>query len=112
MSDQAAALDWTCGRCEVTASWMPGTERPELPAAWVEQEGEVYCLACRRELAGEAGLAGVSEDVPPAKRQQLRTVARVEFEVSRDPERADGHIAKACRTSIPAVRKARARLGA
>jgi len=37
--------------------------------------------------------------------------ARIDFEVRRDPARANGKIAQACRTSIPAVRKSRERLG-
>jgi hypothetical protein len=35
----------------------------------------------------------------------------VEFEVLRDPDRNNGQIARACRTSVPAVLKARKRLG-
>jgi hypothetical protein len=36
----------------------------------------------------------------------------VEFEVLRAPDRTNGSIAKACRSSIPAVAAARQRLGA
>ena len=39
------------------------------------------------------------------------TTALIEFEVKRDPNRGNGEIAKACRSSIPAVAKARKRLG-
>jgi hypothetical protein len=104
-------LEWTCERCEVTASWMPGVERPELPATWIEEDGRTYCLGCRRELAGEAALLRAQADASPKDRQQLHARARLEFEVARDPDRADGQIAQACHSSIPAVRKARARLG-
>jgi hypothetical protein len=90
---------------------MPEVKRPRLPDDWVEQDGLLYCLACRRELAGEAGLAAASEDLPTDRRLQLKLHARVEFEVLRDPARPNTRIAKACRTSIPAVRKARERLG-
>jgi hypothetical protein len=62
-------------------------------------------------MAGEAGLEGIDEDTPNEKRLQLRSQARIEFEISRDPGRPDNQIAKACRTSTVAVRKARARLG-
>lgn len=111
MTQQAPALDWTCERCEVTASWMAGAAHPVLPSGWV-QEGELfYCLGCRRERAGDAALDGIPEDAPVDERQKVRHRARVEFEIRRDPERPDNKIAKACRTSTPAVRKARERLG-
>jgi uncharacterized Zn finger protein (UPF0148 family) len=82
-----------------------------MPSTWVREDGELYCLSCRRDMAGEAGLAGVDEDAPSQRRQQIRSQARVEFEVKRDPERADNMIAKACGTSTVAVRRARDRLG-
>ena len=110
MTDQVATLEWTCERCKVTASWMSTVEHPELPATWIEEEGGTYCLTCRRERAGEAGLLKAPVDASTKDRQQLRSAARLDFEVARDPNRADGRIAQACRTSIPAVRKARARL--
>jgi hypothetical protein len=62
-------------------------------------------------MAGDAGLEGVDEDAPNEKRLQIRSYARIEFEIKRDPERQDNQIAKACGTSTVAVRKARARLG-
>jgi hypothetical protein len=108
---EAATSTWTCARCEVTVSFSPEVERPRLPSTWVKEEGELYCLSCRREMAGEAGLVGVDEDAPSQRRQQIRSQARVEFEIKRDPERADNRIAKACGTSTVAVRKARGRLG-
>ena len=52
------AVDWTCARCQVTVSWMAEVERPKLPATWIMEDDEIYCLACRRERAGEAALAG------------------------------------------------------
>ena len=48
---EIATADWTCARCEVTVSWMADVERPERPATWVETDGLLYCLACRRDLA-------------------------------------------------------------
>ena len=42
---------------------------------------------------------------------RLAAGARIEFEVKRDPGRADNEIARACRASTFSVRKARARLG-
>ena len=102
---------WTCARCEMTLSFAPEVERPRLPTTWARQDGLLYCLACRRDKAGEEGLDGVDEDTSNEKRLQIRSQARIAFEISRDPERPDNQIAKACRTSTVAVRKARARLG-
>lgn len=90
---------------------MPEVKRPRLPASWTDVEGVLYCLSCRRELAGEAGLIDMPEDTPASERQRMRSHARIEFEVLRDPERPDNQIAKACQTSIMAVRSARTRLG-
>lgn len=105
-----ATVNQTCERCAVSVSWMAGVERPELPEGWSEENGVLYCLGCQRELAGEAGLEGM-EDAPASDRQKLRAHARLDFEVKRDPDRPDNRIAKACHTSIIAVRKARERLG-
>jgi hypothetical protein len=104
------AVDWTCSRCEVTVSWMADAERPELPGTWIKEGDELYCLGCRRERAGEAALIGL-EGGSAERRKQVETRARVEFEMKRRPEREDNRIAKACHTSIKAVRQARVRLG-
>jgi hypothetical protein len=109
MADQATALDHTCERCEVTASWMPGTLRPELPTGWTIEGADVYCLNCRRERAAEA--ADVDEETPAAERTRVRSHARIEFEIRRDPELPDNRVAKVCRTSTMAVRKVRAKIG-
>jgi hypothetical protein len=108
---ERASNAWTCARCQVTVSFSPEVEQPRLPTTWVREDGGLYCLSCRREMAGEAGLEGVEEDIPSQKRQQIRSQARIEFEVKRDPDRQDNLIAKACGTSTVSVRKARARLG-
>jgi hypothetical protein len=105
------AVDWTCARCEMTLSFAPEVKSPRLPGTWAKQDGLLYCLSCRREMAGEAGLEGVDEDTSQEKRLQIRSQARIAFEIGRDPERPDNQIAKACRTSTLAIRKARARLG-
>jgi hypothetical protein len=107
----AEAVSWTCARCEMTVSFANDVERPRLPTTWARENGLLYCLACRREMAGEAGVDGIDEETSNEKRLQLRSQARIEFEINRDPERPDNQIAKACRTSTVAVRKARARLG-
>jgi hypothetical protein len=109
-SASAAPNTWTCSRCEVTVSFAPDFENTGLPATWAEEDGELYCLSCRRDMAGEAGLEGVDEDAPNQTRLQLRSHARIEFEIKRDPTREDNRIAKAVGTSTFAVRKARARL--
>ncbi|MGH2955490.1 MAG: hypothetical protein ACRDL6_00645 [Solirubrobacterales bacterium] len=111
MTEQTAIADWTCSRCEMTVSWMPEVERPELPGTWAKENGELYCLACRRDMAAEASLEGVAEDIPSNERQQISSRARIEFELKRRPDRQDNRIAKSCNTSIAAVRQARARLG-
>jgi hypothetical protein len=109
-ADAEQASEWTCARCEMTLSFAPEVERPRLPATWARQDGVLYCLSCRREMAGEEGIEGLDEDVPQEKRIRMRAQARLAFEIGRDPGRPDNEIAKACRTSTVAVRKARARL--
>jgi hypothetical protein len=119
MTESELALDgsergtiaWTCARCQVTVSFSPEVKRPRLPTTWVKEDGVLYCLSCRREMAGEAGLVGVDENTPSQRRQQIRSQARIEFEIQRDPDRQDNVIAKACGTSTFSVRRARARLG-
>ena len=111
MAEQTTTPDWTCTRCEMTVSWMADVEQPELPATWVEEEGELYCLACQRDMAGEAALAAAPEDGTQSERNQIESRARVEFELRRKPDRPDSRIASACGSSVDAVRKARARLG-
>ena len=111
MPDAAAATDWTCARCEMTASWTVASENTERPPNWIEADGELYCLSCRRELAAEESLEALPEDATRERRRQARSAARIEFEIGRDPSREDNRIAKACHTSIVAVRKARQRMG-
>jgi hypothetical protein len=108
---EGGAAAWTCARCQMTVSFTSDVENPRLPTTWVTEDGELYCLFCRREMAGEAGLAAVAEDTPSQERLKVRAQARVEFEIQRDPDRPDNRIAKACGTSTVAVRRARDRLG-
>lgn len=110
-ADAEEAVAWTCARCEMTVSFASNVKRPRLPTTWARHDGRLYCLSCRRDLAGEAGLEGIDEDTPNAKRIQIRSQARIAFEINRDPERPDNQIAKVCRTSTVAVRRARAHLG-
>jgi uncharacterized protein YdaU (DUF1376 family) len=108
---RASPPSWTCARCEVTVSFMPGAEQPDLPKGWSDEGGTIHCLACRRELAAEAELEAAPEDTPPSEHAKLMARAKIDFELKRDPDRADTQIASACRTSIAAVRQARERLG-
>ena len=108
---KAKVKKWTCARCEVTVGFPVGPDTPKLPVGWEKKGSKLYCLACRREMAEEESVADVPEGAPAAKSQALRSAARVEFEIKRDPDRPDNQIAQACRTSIPAVKKARERLG-
>jgi hypothetical protein len=91
---------------------MPGYERHGRPSAWIGDGDEAYCLACRRELAAEAGADAAPSGTTTQRRAQLRHAALIEFEVSRNPERSNNEIARAIGTSVPAVVKARQRLSA
>jgi hypothetical protein len=90
----------------MTSTWVNGLEEGTAPPHWVHEGGQHYCLACRRERAVEAALEDAG-DVGIEARAKLRSAAVVRFEIDRDPERTEGEIAKAARTSIGAVRKAR-----
>lgn len=107
----APVADWTCDRCEVTVSWMAEVERPDLPATWVRDGDDLYCLACRRERAGETAVAGLDVEASAAVRKQADSRGRIDFEMKRRPDREDNRIAKACHTNVKAVQQARVRLG-
>jgi hypothetical protein len=106
----APGISHICARCGVVIRFMPGHERSGLPKGWKKERGETYCLGCRRERAAEAGIASVSDKLSLADRAKLRTMALVEFEIRRDPERPNGEIAKVARCSVPAVAKVRRKL--
>jgi hypothetical protein len=105
----AAAKKWTCEGCGVSAGSIDGKSVP-MPSSWVRSAEGTYCLVCRRERAAEAALDAVPSDSPIAERAKMRRAALIEFEVSRTPEQTDGIIARACRTSVSAVTRARRRL--
>ncbi len=111
MPETAPATDWTCARCEMTASWSADVANTERPPNWAEVNGQLFCLSCRREMAAEESLDALPEDATRENRRKARSNARIEFEIAREPSREDNRIAKACHTSIVAVRKARERLG-
>jgi hypothetical protein len=105
----ATARRWTCDRCEMTVSQIDGHRAP-LPESWVSSADGSFCLACRRERAGEASLAAIPADSGNEARAKARRQGLIEFEVMRAPDRADGSIAKACHSSAAVVATARARL--
>jgi hypothetical protein len=100
---------WTCDHCGVSISQMGG-ERVELPDTWDRSSEGTYCLICRRERAAQAALDAAPANSPIDARAKLRREALIEFEVMRRPDHGDGIIAKACRSSVPAVAAARRRL--
>ena len=90
---------------------MDHVTRPTFPTGWSRKKnGDVHCRICRRELAAEQAVLKAPADTSLEARQQISASARLEFEVRRDPEQHDADIAKACGTSMVAVRKTRERL--
>ena len=105
--------EWTCARCGVTASFMPGVAKlPGLPSGWEELAGVAYCLGCQRKLAGEAKAAALLDGEPAADRVRANSEGRIEFELDRDPDRCDTRVARASGSNVALVRKVRERLGA
>jgi hypothetical protein len=96
----------------MTSRWVNGLEDgADAPPHWfTDDNGDHFCLACRRERAVEIALESAVDESTEA-RAKLRSAAVVEFELQRDPERTEGEIARSARTSIGAVRKARKKLG-
>jgi hypothetical protein len=94
----------------MTSRWIHGLEDgAATPPNWfTDENGDDYCLVCRRERAVEIALAGAG-DVGTEARAKLRSTAVIEFEIERDPERTEGEIARAAHTSVGAVRKVRQR---
>ena len=106
----ATARKWTCTGCGVAASRSDAEWTP-LPECWETCADGTFCLGCRRNRVAEAAVDSASADTDRGARARLRRAAVVEFELLRAPERTNGSIAKACRSSIPAVVAARRRLG-
>ena len=82
-----------------------------MPEAWETCADGTFCLGCRRVRAAEAAVDSAPAETNRNDRARLRRSAVVDFELLRAPERSNGSIAKACRSSIPAVAAARRRLG-
>jgi hypothetical protein len=95
----------------MTSRWINGLDGDaSTPPNWfTDENGDHYCLVCRRERAVDIALADAG-DLGTEARAKLRSAAVVEFEIERNPDRPEGEIARAARTSIGAVRKARQRL--
>ncbi len=109
---RGTTTEFHCARCGVISRWMPGHERRGPPAGWMKRGGKTYCLSCRRALATEEADAAAPKTATLEERAKIRTVALIEFEIDRDPDRPNGEIAKVVRCSVPAVLKARKRLEA
>lgn len=103
------ASRWTCDECGVSAGRIDGTPTA-LPDSWASSAEGDFCLTCRRHRAGEAALDAAPSDSDRDARAKLRRTGLIEFEVRRTPDRTNGSIAKACRTSAVAVAAARQRL--
>lgn len=103
------AKKWTCEGCGVSASRIDGKPEP-MPDTWANSAEGLFCLVCRRQRAADAALDSAPSDSPVAARAKLRRAALIEFEVSRTPDHPDGIIARACRTSVSAVSRARRNL--
>ncbi len=106
---KSIAKKWTCDGCGVSVSRIDG-EAVALPDTWVAAADGRFCLVCRRDRAAEAALKAAPSGSPVEARAKLRRAALIEFEVSRTPDNPDGVIARACRTSVTAVTRARRRL--
>jgi hypothetical protein len=107
---QATASQWLCDRCGMTTS-QQGGEKIDLPANWIQSDDGQFCLACRRERAAEAAIDEAPEHSSHKVRADLRRDAILGFEVTRDPQRPNAEIARACRSSVSAVASTRSRLG-
>jgi len=106
---RATARKWVCDGCGVSASRIDGEAAP-LPDTWVSSAEGDFCLTCRRQRAVEAAVQAGPGNSDRDTRAKLRRAGLIEFEVRRTPERTDGTIAKACRSSAAAVAAARRRL--
>lgn len=105
----ATSRKWTCSGCGVSASRIDGRAAP-LPDTWISAAEGNFCLTCRRQRAVEAAVEAGPSNSDRDARAKLRRAGLIEFEVRRTPERTDGSIAKACRSSAVAVAAARRRL--
>ena len=104
---KSTARKWTCDGCGVTASRIDGQSATE-PTDWTNSKEGRYCLACRRNLAADAALAGAPAGNSRDECRLIRRTGLIEFEMRRMPNQSDGRIASACGTSpstVAAVRR-------
>ncbi len=105
----AAAVRWSCARCEVSVGRIDG-EPSLLPASWSRGTEEILCLTCSRARAGETAMDAAPAASSREDRVRLRRTALIEFEIDRAPEAPNRTIALACRTSSAAVAAVRTEL--
>lgn len=108
-TDRKKMRKWRCDKCGMSTARLDGEATP-LPSTWANSAEGRFCLTCRRDRAASAAVESAPSDSPLAVRAGLGRTALIEFEVSRTPDHTDGAIAKACRTSVSKVAKARSRL--
>lgn len=97
----------------MTARFMPGVAHmSEFPAGWEQISGVAYCLSCSRRRAGEAKVAALADADTPVDQLRADAEGRIEFELSRTPDRSNTRIARACGTNVALVRGVRERLRA
>jgi len=109
LATDSATPIWTCVRCEVTVSYLPGHDSDGPPAGWTVEGDDAHCLACGRDIAAEKA---ADPTTSREERAKLRARGRIAFEIERDPGRTNGEIARALRCSVPAVMKERRQLEA
>ena len=80
-----------------------------MPADWGKIEGQLHCLGCRRTVAGERAVEAADPEQAETV-TRIRTAGVIRFEIERDPTRSNSVIARACRTSVPAVTRVRGEL--
>ena len=85
----ARSEGWTCARCAMTLRWTEEAKNPVLPTTWVEEDGGVYCLSCRRDRAGDEAIDNLPSDTPASDRAKARSQGRLDFEIRRDPESSE-----------------------
>lgn len=105
------SVKWSCSGCGVSASRIGGVPAP-LPENWDSTPEGEFCLNCRRQRAAEAALDAAPANSNRDDRASMRRAGLIEFEIKRTPERTNGTIARACRSSAAAVAAARERVEA
>jgi hypothetical protein len=109
---RVTGTEWTCAGCGMTTSFMRGVVQPtDLPANWDRMNGVIYCLSCLRARAGAAKADSRPLDTR-SERRKANAEGRIEFELDRAPDRSDTRVARACGTSVAAVKTVRERIGA